>query len=150
VVVEREKWRFWTVPLVILAFWVPITVLGQPDFNPMLFLTSEYGLAFCFTAPVMICLLSLYYPNIYKPAYRFLCIVDVYIGLLNLAGPWILSGYPIWVAIFYIPLVTISMYGLTLEKNQNQGVFNTLRVNKIGFFHKNRFDLVFLVQKEGI
>jgi hypothetical protein len=116
VVVEREKWRFWAVPLVILAFWVPMTVLGQPDFNPMLFLTSQYGLAFCFTAPVMIYILTLYYPNVYKPAYRFLCIVGVYFGLLNLSGPLIISGYPVWVAILHIPLFTISIYGLALEK----------------------------------
>jgi hypothetical protein len=114
--VELEKWRFWAVPLAILAFWVPMTILGQPDFNPLLFLTSEYGLAFCFTAPVMIYILTLYYPNIYKPAYRFLCIVGVYFGLLNLSGPLIISGYPVWVAILHIPLFTISIYGLALEK----------------------------------
>jgi hypothetical protein len=113
---EREKWRFWAVPLAILAFWSPMTVLGQPDFNPILFLTSEYGLAFCFTTPVMIYILTLYYPNIYKPAYRFLCIVGAYFGLLNLSGPLILSGYPVWVAILHIPLFTISTYGLLLEK----------------------------------
>jgi len=64
--VKLEKWRFCAVPLAILAFWVPMTLLGQPDFNPILLLTSEYGLAFCFTAPVMIYILTLYYPNIYK------------------------------------------------------------------------------------
>jgi hypothetical protein len=116
VLVEREKWRFWPVPLAILAFWAPMTVLGQPDFNPILFLTSEYGLAFCFTAPVMIYILTLFYPNIYKPAYRFLCIVGVYFGLLNLTGPLIISGYPVWVAILHLPLFTISIYGLALEK----------------------------------
>lgn len=114
--VKLEKWRFWAVPLAILAFWVPMTVLGQPDFNPLLFLTSEYGLAFCFTAPVMIYILTLYYPTIYKPAYRFLCIVGTYIGLLNLSGPLIISGYPLWVAILHVPLFTISIYGLVLEK----------------------------------
>lgn len=114
--VKLEKWRFWAVPLAILAFWVPMTLLGQPDFNPILLLTSEYGLAFCFTAPVMIYILTLYYPNIYKPAYRFLCIVGAYIGLLNLIGPLIIQGYPLWVAILHIPLFTISIYGLTLEK----------------------------------
>ena len=114
--VKLEKWRFWALPLAILAFWVPMTLLGQPDFNPILLLTSEYGLAFCFTAPVMIYILTLYYPNIYKPAYRFLCIVGAYIGLLNLIGPLIIQGYPLWVAILHIPLFTISIYGLTLEK----------------------------------
>ena len=114
--VELEKWRFWAVPLAILAFWAPMNGLGQPDFNPMLLLTSEYGLAFCFTAPVIIFVLTLYYPNIYKPAFRFLCFVGAYIGLLNLNGPLIIPGYPLWVAILHIPLFTISIYGLALEK----------------------------------
>lgn len=114
--VELKKWRFWAVPLAILAFWVPMNVIGQQDFNPILLLTSEYGLAFCFTAPVMIYILTFYYPNIYKPAYRFLCIVGIYFGLLNLSGPLIIPGYPLWVAILHIPLFTISIYGLVLEK----------------------------------
>lgn len=114
--VEVEKWRFWAVPLAILAFWAPMNELGQPDFNPMLLLTSAYGLAFCFTAPVMIFVLTLYYPNIYKPAYRFLCVVGAYLGLLNLSGPLTIPGYPFWVAILHIPLFTISIYGLALEK----------------------------------
>jgi len=114
--VKLEKWRFWAVPLAILAFWAPMDGLGQPDFNPILLLTSEYGLAFCFTAPVMIFVLTLYYPDIYKPAYRFLCIVGAYLGLLNLNGPLIIPRYPFWVAILHIPLFTISIYGLALEK----------------------------------
>ena len=113
---KREKWRFWAVPLAILAFWSPMTVLGQPDFNPILLLTSEYGIAFCFTTPVIIYFLTFYYPNIYKPAYRFLCIIGTYFGLLNLSSPLIISGYPLWVAILHIPLFTISIYGLLLEK----------------------------------
>jgi len=114
--IELEKWRFWAVPLAILAFWAPMDGLGQPNFSPMLLLTSGYGLAFCFTAPVLIFILTLYYPNIYKPAYRFLCIVGAYFGMLNLVGPSIIPGYPVWVAFLHIPLFSISIYGLALEK----------------------------------
>lgn len=114
--VKLEKWRFWAVPLAMLAFWSPMNVLGQPDFNPILFLTSEYGLAFCFTTPVMIYILTFFYPDIYKPAYRFLCIVGIYFGLLNVSGPLTISGYPLWVAVLHIPLLIISIYGLILEK----------------------------------
>lgn len=113
--IELEKWRFWATPLAILAFWAPMNGLGQPELNPMLLLTSGYGLAFCFTAPVMIFVLTLYYPNIYKPAYRFLCLVGAYFGLLNLISPWTIPGYPLWVAVLHTPLLAISIYGLTLE-----------------------------------
>lgn len=113
---EVEKWRFWAIPFMILAFWSPMNELGQPDFNPLLFLTSGYGLAFCFTTPVMIFILTLYYPQIYRPAYRFLCIVGIYFGVLNLIGPLIIPGYPVWVAFLHVPLFIISISGLMLEK----------------------------------
>ena len=111
-----EKWRFWAVPLAILAFWAPMDALGQPNFSPTLLLTSLYGLAFCFTAPVLIFILTLYYPNVYKPAYSFLCIVGAYIGMLNLIGPLTITGYPVWVAFLHIPLFAISIYGLALKR----------------------------------
>lgn len=113
---KLEKWRFWAVPLAVLAFWAPMDGLGQPDFSPMLLLMSGYGLAFCFTAPVLIFIFTLYYPNIYKPAYRFLCIVGVYLGMLNLIGPLIIPEYPFWVAFLHVPLFSISIYGLALER----------------------------------
>lgn len=111
-----RKWQFWAVPLVILAFWFPTNELGQPDFNPMLLLTSDFGLAFCLTTPVMIFILTLFYPHIYKPAYRALCAVGIYFGLFNLIGPLMIPGYTVWLAILHIPLFTISIYGLMLGK----------------------------------
>jgi hypothetical protein len=114
--VRLEKWRYWAAPLALLAFWAPMSVLGQPDINPILLVTSEYGLAFCFTAPVLLYFLTVSYPYVYKPAYRFLCIVGAYFGVLNLSGPLIIPGYPPWVAFLHIPLLTISIYGLVLEK----------------------------------
>jgi len=116
--VELQKWRFWAMPLAVLSFWSPMNDLGQPDLNPLLLLTSQYGLAFCLTAPVIVFILSLCYPNVYKPAYRFLCVVGAYIGLLNLVGPAIIPGYPFWVAFLHVPLFTISLYGLILERAQ--------------------------------
>ena len=113
---KLEKWRLWAAPLAILAFWAQMDALGQQDFSPMLLLTSAYGLAFCFTAPVLILILSLYFPNVYKPAYRFLCIVGTYIGVLNLMGPLTIPEYPVWVTFLHIPLLSISIYGLALEK----------------------------------
>jgi hypothetical protein len=117
---KLEKWRLWAAPLAILAFWAPMDALGQPDFNPMLLLTSAYGLAFCFTAPVLIFILTLYFPKIYKPAYRFLCIVGAYIGVLNLMGPLTIPGYPVWVTFLHIPLFSISIYGLALERIKSE------------------------------
>jgi hypothetical protein len=118
--VKLEKWRFLLLPLAVLAFWAPMSPIGQPDFSPILLLTSSYGLAFCFTAPVIIFVFTLFYPNVFKPAYWFLCIVGVYFAVLNLAGPFMISGYPYWVAFLHLPLLVISLYGLILAKMKHQ------------------------------
>jgi hypothetical protein len=51
------QWRHMLfMPFAVLAFWAPYQVKANmvlPDFNPALLLTSpDYGLSFCFTAPV--------------------------------------------------------------------------------------------------
>lgn len=115
-----QKWRLWAIPLAILAFWFPINELAQPNFNPLLLLTSDYGIAFCPTTPVMVFILTLYHPNIYKPAYRVLCVVGTYFGILNVTAPLTLPGYTSWLAILHVPLLTISIYGLMLEKMKYQ------------------------------
>ncbi|MHC4751384.1 MAG: hypothetical protein ACYTFW_16115, partial [Planctomycetota bacterium] len=51
-------WRYWIVPLAILAFWAP-SYRGRPDFNPVYLLTNSTGLAFCMMTPVYVGLLSL-------------------------------------------------------------------------------------------
>jgi len=114
--VKLERWRFWALPLAVLAFWAPMNAIGEPDLNPLLLLTSAYGLAFCFTTPVIVFILTLYHPNVYKPAYRFLCILGAYLGVLNMGGPLMIPGYPLWVAFLHIPLLSISIYGLALER----------------------------------
>ena len=113
--VKPERWRFWALPLAVLAFWAPMNEIGEPNLNPVLLLTSAYGLAFFFTTPVIVFILTLYHPSVYKPAYRFLCLVGAYLGVLNMGGPLMIPGYPLWVAFLHIPLLSISVYGLLLE-----------------------------------
>jgi hypothetical protein len=113
---KLERWRFWALPLAVLAFWAPMNEIGEPDLSPMLLLTSAYGLAFCFTTPVIVFILTLHHPNVYKPAYRFLCMVGAYLGVLNMGGPLMIPGYPLWVAFLHIPLLSVSVYGLVLER----------------------------------
>lgn len=113
---ELKIWRFWAIPFAILAFWGPMNEYAQPSFDPMLLLTSSYGLAFCFTTPVIIFILTLFYPRISKPAYRFLCVTGLYFGFVNIIGPFTIPEYTIWLAFLHVPLFIISIYGLILEK----------------------------------
>jgi hypothetical protein len=57
---KLAAWRYWVLPFVFLAFWFPMSALeAGPDFNPLLLLTSSFGVMFCPTAPLVIALLTL-------------------------------------------------------------------------------------------
>ena len=56
-------WRYWLIPFSILAFWFPVNPDASPNFSPLLLLTSDFGVMFCPTAPVVIGILTLIYPK---------------------------------------------------------------------------------------
>jgi len=109
-------WRYWVVPLAVLAFWAPPCRGGRPDFNPVYLFTNGAGLAFCLMTPVYVGLLTLYWPRVNIAALRVTSLVGLIIGLYNMytnfginpAGRW-------WNGILHIPLLVISLYGLILS-----------------------------------
>ncbi|MHC4693384.1 MAG: hypothetical protein ACYS67_11645, partial [Planctomycetota bacterium] len=108
-------WRYWVVPLAVLAFWYPSS-RGRPDFNPVLLFTNSAGLAFCLMTPVYVGLLSLYWPRVNLPAMRVTSLVGLIIGLYNMyANFGINPGRTWWNGILHIPLLVISLYGLILS-----------------------------------
>ena len=108
-------WRYWVVPLAVLAFWAPSS-RGRPDFNPVLLVTNVSGLAFCLMTPVYLALLSLYWPRVNMPAMRVTSLVGLIIGLYNMyANFGINPGRTWWNGILHIPLLSISIYGLILS-----------------------------------
>lgn len=157
-------WRYWPIPLAILAFWSPINlswslisalqysvqfmqlllsnpyiswmivsdspmlfisiqfisnlftlILMSPNFNPLFLLTSSgYGLTFCMTTPVFLCLLTLFYPRINEPAYKITAFVGIIYGVLNM--PLLFSPYTVWMGVLHFPLLFISIYALILPR----------------------------------
>jgi hypothetical protein len=109
--------RYWTVPLAFLAFWSPIRAIPLKgavlDFNPRLLLTSYgYGLSFCMTTPVILCLLTLFYPNINKPLLKVNSFVGIIYGLWNMLS--LLDPQTRWSGILHFPLLLISIYAFVL------------------------------------
>lgn len=109
--------RYWAVPLAFLAFWSPIksvpSIGAVPDFNPLLLLTSfGYGLSFCMTTPVILCLLTLFYPNINKPLLKVNSFVGIIYGLWNMLS--LLDPQTKWSGILHFPLLLISIYAFAL------------------------------------
>ncbi len=108
-------WRYWVVPLAVLAFWAPSS-RGRPDFNPVYLFTNGAGLAFCMMTPVYVGLLTLYWPKVNMPAMRVTSLVGLIIGLYNMyANFGINPGRTWWNGILHIPLLSISIYGLILS-----------------------------------
>ena len=116
-------WRYWVVPLAVLAFWYPASK-GRPDFNPVYLFTSGSGLAFCLMTPVYLTLLSLYWPRVNMPAMRVTSLVGLIIGLYNMYVKFgINPARRWWSGVLHIPLLVISIYGLmlSLKRPQTEG-----------------------------
>lgn len=114
-VFERlPAWRYWVLPFVILAFWSPMNAGLGPDFNPLLLLTSSFGVMYCPTTPFVIAILTLIYPKVNMYVLRITSFVGLVIGVFNAVSFFIMPGYTLWNMILHTPLIFISAYGLLI------------------------------------
>ena len=109
-------WRYWVVPFAILAFWFPVSQDGGPDFNPLLLLTSDYGVFFCPTTPVVLAILTLIYPAVNRDLLAVTGLTGLLIGIFNAMSVFTMPGYTIWLLVVHVPLIAVSLYGLVLPK----------------------------------
>lgn len=109
-------WRYWVVPLAFLAFWSPMNPDLSPNLNPLLLLTSSFGVMFCPTAPVVIAILTLIYPRVNKYLLGVTSFVGFLIGIFNAMALLLMPGYSLWNFILHIPLISISLYGLVIPR----------------------------------
>jgi len=111
---KLSAWRYWVVPFVFLAFWSPINAELNPDFNPLLLLTSSFGVMYCPTTPLIVAVLTLIYPRVNILLLRITSFVGLLIGLFNAMSFFMMPGYTLWNLILHIPLIFISAYGLLI------------------------------------
>lgn len=109
------KWyTYILLPLALLAFWSPYRVDGLsviPHFDPILLFTSpDYGFTFCFTTPVFLYLLILFYPKVNLLAYRITAFNGLLYALFNLSH-WF-NPDTRWMGVLHIPLLVTSIYAL--------------------------------------
>jgi len=102
-------WKYLVIPFAILSFWSPIEL----QFKPIYLLTSDYGISFCFTAPVILAILSLYHPKVNIAVLRVTSFVGLFLGILNLT--YIFYDGILWLIILHIPLFVISIYCIVLS-----------------------------------
>jgi hypothetical protein len=113
---ELPLWRCWVVPFAVLAFWSPMNPDLSPNLNPLLLLTSSFGVMFCPTTPVVIAILTLIYPRVNKYVLGVTSFVGFLIGIFNAMALLIMPGYSHWNFILHIPLISISAYGLVITR----------------------------------
>lgn len=109
-------WRYWVVPFAVLAFWFPVDMNVNLDLNPLLLLTSSYGVAFCPTVPVVVALLTLVYPKVNRDLLGVTSFAGLLIGSFNVLSLFVMPGYTVWLFIVHIPLIIIPLYGLIIPK----------------------------------
>lgn len=111
-------WRYWVVPLSIIAFWAQYS--DPWNYHPILLLTSEAPLSFCFVTPIFLALLTLLYPRVNMPVMRVTSFLGIIMGIFNmmggLAGVFIVDLLTGTHAMFtHMPLLLISLYCFRLS-----------------------------------
>lgn len=123
---ERRKWplsKWWVAPLALLALLGPVDASTMsPDFSPMRLLTSESGLTYCMMTPVILAVLTLYYPAVNLAVLRVTGFVGVLFGLVNLVTWFALESSTWWMGVLHIPLAAISIYALVLAYRREQNM----------------------------
>jgi len=108
-------------PFAVLSFWAPYQVKANvvlPDFNPALLLTSpDYGLTFCFTAPVFLYLLFILFPKVNIPVYRITAFNGLLYALFNIAH-WF-NPDTRWMGVLHLPLLMLSTAALIQSRKRN-------------------------------
>ena len=110
--------RLWLAPLAFWVYWAP----PEPfKLDPSYLLVGYFGVSYCFTTPVVLTLMALYYPDVNKPVMKLTAFLGLIFGLYNVIPPlvYLAIGTPIVEAIWrgtilHLPLLITSAYSLFL------------------------------------
>jgi hypothetical protein len=113
-------WKYWVVPVALLAFWFPVNLVTlRPDFSPLLLLTSEAGLTTCMMVPVYLAVVVLFEPKINRPVVRVTSFVGIVTAFLNLLQWFVLNPH-LWIGTLHLPLLVISAYAFILSVRRDR------------------------------
>jgi hypothetical protein len=111
----KPVWKWWVVPFALFAFWMPISCQGKPDFNLYYLLTNESMLTYCMITPVLIAILTLFFPHVNIWLLRVTSFVGMIFGIINVLMWFVFQTEFMWVGVLHIPLLVISVYGFLLS-----------------------------------
>ena len=117
--------RLWLVPLAAWAYWSP----PEPfELDPSYLLIGYFGISYCFTTPVVLTLMALYYPDVNVPVMRLTAFLGLVFGLYNVVPPLVYLALGTYIAealwrgtILHLPLLITSAYALALTVRAPRG-----------------------------
>ena len=117
--------RLWLVPLAAWAYWSP----PEPfELDPSYLLIGYFGISYCFTTPVVLTLMALYYPDVNVPVMRLTAFLGLVFGLYNVVPPLAYLALGTYIAealwrgtILHLPLLITSAYALALTVRAPRG-----------------------------
>jgi hypothetical protein len=108
---KRPLWKWWVAPLAIVSLLAPVDASTMsPDFNPVRLLTNEAGLTFCMMTPVVLAVLTMFFPAVNLVVFRVLSFVGMIFGAVNLVMWFFVAPWGWWMGVMHIPLVVTSFY----------------------------------------
>ncbi|MBN1922130.1 MAG: hypothetical protein JW892_12850 [Anaerolineae bacterium] len=112
---DRPLWRWWVAPLGIVALLAPVDASTMsPDFSPVRLLTNEAGLTFCMMTPVVLAVLTLFYPTVNPAVLRVSSFAGMLLGVVNMIVWFAVETWGWWMGVLHIPLLVISIYAFVL------------------------------------
>ena len=96
--------------------------------SPQYLLIGYFGVSYCFTTPVVLALMALYYPDVNVPVMRLTAFLALVFGLYNVVPPLIFLASGAYIAeavwrgtILHLPLLITSLYALALTLKAPRG-----------------------------
>ena len=112
---ERPPWKWWVAPLALVALLAPVGSGSlSPDFSPGVLLANESGLTYCMMTPVILAVLTLFYPTVNLAVLRVSSFVGIIFGVVNLVTWFLVMPEGWWMGVLHIPLLAISIYAFVL------------------------------------
>lgn len=112
---RRRWWQWWVVPVAALALLAPVDASTMtPDFNLLRMLVNEAGLTCCMMTPVILAVLTLFYPTVNAVVLRVSSFMGLLLGTVNMVVWFVVEPWGWWMGIMHIPLLVISIYGFVL------------------------------------
>ena len=112
---RQPLWKWWVVPLAIVAFLAPVDASTMsPDFSPVRLLTNESGLTYCMMTPVILAVLTLFHPSVNRAVLRVSSFVGIIFGAVNMAVWFFVKPSGWWMGVLHIPLLVVSVYAFVL------------------------------------